>query len=241
MEKFLAALVCLFITFAAFSEGERESETSGGSGVRQFTYTGFTVVETGYGIDVKIVQSQSYSVALFADPQIIDRIEIESAGRTLKIGMRWGFPMFRLPWKGRARVEIGMPSLEGLGASGGSHLDVNMDAGTGSIFARLSGGSSCAGNIRCGDLEITASGGSSAELVGDCRLLRVNGSGGSVYRLAGLSVRELDAQLSGGSSAETSVSETVSLRASGGSHVVYHGEALVGRQSLSGGSWIRRD
>jgi hypothetical protein len=238
MKRLLAALVCLVLSSAAFSEGSEERESKGGPGMQEFNYKGFTVVETGYGIDVKIVQSQSYSVALFADPGTMDRIVIEASGRTLRIGRRWEF--FPLPWNRKARVEISMPSLEGLSASGGSHIDVVMDAAAGEVLAKLSGGSSLSGSISAGTMEIKGSGGSSAELAGSSSLLRVSGSGGSRFRMAGFPARSLDADLSGGSWVEGVVSDSMTVRASGGSHVVYHGDARIDRQSMSGGSWIRR-
>lgn len=207
--------------------------------MREFDYKGFTVVETGYGIDVKIVQSQAYSVALFADPDIMDSIVIEASGRTLRIGRRWEF--FLRPWGRKARVEISMPTLEGLGASGGSHIDVVMEGSAGEVIARLSGGSSLAGSISADTLEVRGSGGSSAELAGRSRLLRLSGSGGSRFRMAGFPSRELDADLSGGSSVDGSVSDSLTVKASGGSHVIYHGEPRVERQNLSGGSWIRKE
>jgi hypothetical protein len=239
MKRLLAAVVCLVLSQAAFSEGNRESESMGGSGMREFDYKGFTVVETGYGINVKIVQSKTYSVALFADPDIMDRIVIEASGRTLRIGRRWEF--FLLPWNRKARVEISMPTLEGLGASGGSHIDVVMDGAAGAVITTLSGGSSLSGSISADTLEIRGSGGSSAELAGRSRLLRLSGSGGSRFRMAGFPARELDADLSGGSSVDGSVSDSLTVRASGGSHVIYHGDARIERQSLSGGSWIRKE
>jgi hypothetical protein len=239
MKRLLAALVCLVLSSAAFSEGNEERESKGGPGMREFDCTGFTVVETGYGIDVKVVQSQSYGVALFADPEIMDRVVIEASGRTLRIGRRWEF--FPLPWNHKARVEISMPTLEGLSASGGSHIDVAMDASAGEIFVRMSGGSSLAGSVSADSMEIRGSGGSSAELSGSARTLRISGSGGSRFRLAGFPARTLDADLSGGSWAEGTVSDSLDVRASGGSHVSYHGDARIERQNLSGGSWIRRE
>ena len=241
MRKLPAALVCLFLSAAAFSEGEWESEASQGSGVRQLDFAGFTAVETSYGIDVKIVQSQSYSVTLFADPDVIDRILVETYGRTLRIDVRREFLWFGRPMGRKARVEIQMPDLEGLGASGGSRLDVDMDAGAGGLLVRLSGGSSFRGDVHAGDMEINGSGGSSAELTGGCGRLRLHGSGGGFYGLFDFTARELEAELSGGSAVEASVTDVVSVRGSGGSHVVYRGNARIERQQLSGGSWIRRD
>lgn len=207
--------------------------------MREFDYKGFTVVETSYGIDVKIVQSQSYSVVLFADADIMDRIVIEASGRTLRIGRRW--ELFPFGWSRKARVEISMPAVEGLGASGGSHIDISMNDPSSRINVHLSGGSSMAGNLTTDTLEIGGSGGSSAEIAGTATVMRLSGSGGSRFRMAGCPARDLDADLSGGSWVEGTASGSLTVQASGGSHVTYHGDARVDRQSLSGGSWIKKD
>ncbi len=242
MKKLTAGLLSLFISFAAFSEGEQEHGESQGTGSRSFNYSGFTAVDTGYGIDVEIAQSASYSVKLYADPDVIDTIVVETAGRTLRIYMRWEFPrsLFSWGWGGDARVEISMPTLEGLSASGGSRVTVDMDDEGGEIQADLSGGSSLVGTLRTGRMEIHGSGGSSVRLSGGCGHLTLEGSGGATYRLYDFSAEDLDADLSGGSSAEAMVVKTMNVRASGGAHMYYRGDPRVEKQVLSGGAWIRQ-
>ncbi len=239
MKKLLTAFICLLAAGAAFSEGNQETDTEGGSRMREFDYKGFTVVQTGFGIDVKIVQSQSYSVVLFADEDIMDRIVIEASGRTLRIGRRW--ELFTFGWSRKARVEISMPRAEGLEASGGSRIEVSMNDPSSRVIVHLSGGSSIVGNLTSDHLEIDSSGGSSAEIAGAASVLRLSGSGGSRFRMAGCPARDLDADLSGGSWVEGTASGSLTVKGSGGSHVTYHGDARVERQSLSGGSWIKKE
>ena len=198
-------------------------------------------METGWGIDVNIEQSDAWHVALFADPELEDRIVVEKVGRTLQIGLRdfpFPFPIWR---HGRAHVEIAMPVLEQVKASGGARVVVRMDVRDGDVRASLSGGSGISGTLRCRDLSIDGSGGSSARLEGSADTLTLHGSGGATCTMPDFSVREADIRLSGGSSARLSVDQSLSVRASGGSHVVYHGSPSIDRQSLNGGSWIRSE
>jgi hypothetical protein len=234
------AAICIlaaFIAAASFAEGVGESPFSGEG--EQLPYREFTSVETGWGIDVTIDQGDTWHVALFADPDLRERIVLEKYGQTLQIRMRWE-PFFFRP-HGRARVEVTMPMLVRVKASGGARVVVNMDAGDSDVHVRLGGGSGLSGTLRCRDLSIEGSGGSSARMVGSGDILTLRGSGGTVYSLSDFSAREADIRLSGGSSARVSVDERIALRASGGSHVIFRGAPSIERHLLSGGSWIRSE
>lgn len=241
MGRLIAAMACVVLVAAGCQGGNAERATEGGSIVRELDYRGFTAVDTGWGIDVKIAQSPTYRVALFADPVMAGKILVERSGSTLRIGRarRFYLPPWTLKWK--ARVEISMPTIERLSASGGSHADVAMDVAAGGVDVRLSGGSSLAGTITSATMEIDGSGGSSAELAGGTTRLELSGSGGSRFRMASFVATDLDARLSGGSSVEIAVSGSLTVRGSGGSHVVYRGDGRVERQELSGGSWVRKE
>ena len=232
----LCILVAL-VAVASFGEGSEESTFSGDG--QQFGYRDFTSVETGWGIDVSIEQSDTWHVALFADPDLLDRIVVEKIGRTLRIGMQ-DFPFFIRP-HGRARVEISMPALQQVKASGGAGVVVRMDAGANDVRASLSGGSRLSGTLRCRDLSVEGSGGSSVTMEGSGDTLALRGSGGTVYAVTDFSVRKADIRLSGGSSAQVSADERIALSASGGSHVVYRGAPSIDSEHLSGDSWIRNE
>jgi hypothetical protein len=237
MRKPMLTLLCLCCALCAYAEGRDETE---GTGVRHYDYRGFTAVETGWGIDVQILQTDDFSVTLFTDPETASRIEIVLVGSTLKIGMRQN--SWFLGFKGgSARVEIGMPALRRLEASGGSHVELVFDTGTSTLLANLSGGSSLEGNLHAAGLEIEGSGGSTARLTGAAKSLDVRGSGGSGCMLTDFQASDANVDLSGGSWAEVSASGTLTVHASGGSHAVVKGNPRIGNQDLSGGSWIRRE
>ncbi len=230
-------ILAAFVAVASFAEGSSESPFSGEG--QQFPYRNFTSVETGWGIDVTIEQSDTWHVALFADPDLMDRISVEKYGQTLQIGLR-DFPFLFRP-RGRARVEIAMPVLDRVKASGGARVVLQMDARDADIRASLGGGSGLSGTLHCRDLSIDGSGGSSVRIEGSCETLTLRGSGGTVCALPDFNVREADIRLSGGSSARIAAEERVALRASGGSHVVYRGAPSIDSEHLSGGSWIRSE
>jgi hypothetical protein len=235
------ALALLVLACAALPAAAAGSEEVGMSGARQYPYEGFTRIEVGFGMDLDVAQSGSYAVAVTADRDLLERVEVEKRGDTLWIGMRWGLPVIRLWRHGRARASVSLPDLEGLQANGGSRVSLNADRAARTVRVGLSGGSSVTGSLRCDAVRLEGSGGSTAELSGSCASLQAEGSGGSVFQLGQLAAREARVSLSGGSSAEVAAAERLRVTASGGSHVVYHGDPRVEAPDLSGGAWVRRD
>ena len=64
---------------------------SGTLDTEKMTFTDFTIVEVGWGFDVDIDQSDSYSISITADDNIFDYIETSKTGNTLKIGLKLGY------------------------------------------------------------------------------------------------------------------------------------------------------
>ena len=65
-----------------------------GSGIldtEEMTFTDFTIVEAGWGFNVDINQSDSYSISITADDNMFDYIETSKTGNTLNIGLKLGY------------------------------------------------------------------------------------------------------------------------------------------------------
>ena len=201
----------------------------------------FTGVTTGSGIDVQIARSDAWAVELAADRQVIDRIVVEKRGEVLWIGLPDGVFARGRFLASQARVLISIPGLERLEAGGGSRVQIGMNQPETDLEVILSGGSSLAGTLVCADLSISGSGGSVFQLSGSAAHAALSGSGGSHLRLSSLQAISVDVELSGRSTAALSVSERLSVTASGGSGVAFRGDARVERQELSGGAWLRRE
>lgn len=217
-----------------------EAQWEGEAGVRRFTYQGFTGVEIGGAFDARIDQGAQYAITVYADERDMDRVFVRSDGRTLEVGMNW-WPPLRLSFlRSRPRIEIVMPRIERIGASGASRVSIRCDAGGDGVDVELSGASEALGSVRSGSLRLEGSGASRAELSGGSGRLTLSGSGASRFRLMGLEVGEADVRLSGASRAEV-VTARLAVDASGASGVLYRGDPVLVRIDMSGGSWIRRD
>jgi len=202
----------------------------------EMDFSDFTRVEAGYGFEVEITQSRSYSVSITADNNLFKHIEVSKDGETLKIGLKPRITFGSVTLK----AKITMPDLYIINLSGGSKANITGFSLSHDFSAELSRGSRVTGNITAGDTSFDLSGGSQVNLEGTADDLVVSGSGGSQLYLEAFSVDNADVHLSGGSRATVNIDGTLDVYLSGGSQVSYVGEPTLGDIDLSGGSRVNR-
>jgi hypothetical protein len=199
-------------------------------------FTDFTIVEVGWGFEVEISQSDSFSVNMTADDNILDYIEVSSLGNKLTIGLKWGYGYQNVNLK----AKITMPDLYELEFSGGTHGTIEGFSTSHEFVLELSGGNSLIGNFTTsGDAQFALSGGSRLiELDGAANNLRISASGGSQLELLNFPVHNASVNLSGGSRANINPDGRLDANLSGGSHILYFGDPIMGIINMSGGSTV---
>ncbi len=200
---------------------------------KKYDFKDFSKVEAGSGMLVNISQSSSYSIEINAEQEDFKYLKVEQTGNTLEIYIDRN----NYRKHGDIKVKILMPSLTGLDLSGGAEGKLSMNIKD-NFECGLSGGAELSGNLSCGDIKLEISGGGVISLNGTGENLTAEGSGGSVYHLRDFSVKNVDADLSGGSRLEIKMNGTLDVDGSGGSRVVYYGNAKLGHTDFSGGSGI---
>lgn len=205
---------------------------------RNFNFSGFTEVNVGYGMHVVITQGRNFQVTVTAEPDTFERLKVYKSGPALQ------FEMNSNGWfrnnRGRVDIEITMPVLKGMDLSGGAECDLTMDVASENVHLGLSGGAELKGQLRCADIEVSASGGGEITLAGSADKLRLDGSGGSEFHLRDFGVKDVAADMSGGSTATVNMNGTLDGELSGGSEIVYYGTATVGNTDFSGGAKVRK-
>ena len=196
-----------------------------------YGYTDFTRVEVGYGFQVELVQSNSYSISITVPTASFNFVQVSKEGETLVISLTETF-------RGTKKAEITMPSLTGLTLGGGSHGNITGFKSANTLDIDLSGGSHLKGDIEAGDTGFNLSGGSHTTLSGSANVLNVDVSGGSHLTLGAFSVSNADVRLSGGSHATIKVDGILDADLSGGSHLRYTGQPSLGSIVKDGGSSI---
>jgi len=203
------------------------------AGIRNLS--GFDSVQTSNGIDLNVTQGDSFRVEVVASAANLPKILTEVEDDTLVIRLdRQGFSGFGL--FGGAHVNVTMPVVRSLSASGGSDLRSEGVLTGDSLSVAASGGSDVSLDLRFESLEATASGGSDMRLKGEVASLTTQAAGGSDLDAHSLTARNATIGSSGGSDSVITVTEVLAVNAAGGSDVVYFGNPSSVNVNASGGS-----
>ena len=205
---------------------------------RDLNFSGFTGVSVGWGMNLDITQGPDFRVQVTGNSEDLDQLKVEKDGDVLVFSQksRWG------GWnrRGKLSVNIVMPALTSLDLSGGSKGRISMDVASKSFSAELSGGAELNGQLRCRDVKLGLSGGAELHLAGQGGNLTIDGSGGSTCDTKEFAVQNVNSELSGGASATVNMNGELNADQSGGSEIIYYGNATLGRTDSSGGSRIRK-
>ncbi len=163
---------------------------------KELSYTDFTKVSIGYNMKVQITQGH-YRIRVKADEDVLERLIVRKEINEL---------IFKLDnsycGKKEVLIDIQMPDLTKLNLSGGAELH---------------------GELFCQNLNIDLSGGSVVKINGNCESLNSGLSGGSILSLKNFSVKDVDAELSGGSKLAVNMNGILDARLSGGSQLTHYG------------------
>lgn len=175
------------------------------------------------------------------DDNLTDRIEAMvvagAAGDELHLGIKPGMSVRNATLS--ADVTVGQ--LDRLAASGASRVTLAPAITSPALELIASGSSTVDGALGSGKVQATLSGASTLAVTGQVQDLRLTASGASRLPISGLTVRRLDAMLSGTSHATVTVTDSMAAQAAGASVLRYRGNPSVTRSQTSGMSSIARD
>ncbi len=213
-----------------------ESFTGSGNVVtREEAISDFDKVEISHSFVVDIKQGESFSVVIRVDDNLIEQLQVEKFGSTLKIGLK---PGISLVSNATLEAEITMPELTLLDLSGASNAKISGFKSTKNLTVDLSGASSLRGDIGAGDISIDLSGSSDANLTGSGGNLTLDASGSSDVDLSDFPVADAGIDASGASTVTVNPSGRLDVEASGASNVYYLGDPGMGTIDTSGASSV---
>jgi Putative auto-transporter adhesin, head GIN domain len=229
--SFSFLLLLFFLSASVFADSKTKT----------YDYKDFNGVSVGSGMHVTVSQSSSYSISITADEKDFEDLKVEKRGKSLEIYYDhnvWG--LFGHHRRGNVEIKITMPQLTAMDLSGGAVGNITMDVDGKSFSAETSGGAELNGNLTCGNISVETSGGSKVELSGKGENLNAEGSGGSRVKMKNFIVKNVNADLSGGSTCWVNMNGTLNSDQSGGSHLYYYGNVSLGNTSFSGGAGISK-
>ncbi len=223
----------------------------------QYENTSFANVQVDGAFKLEVTRSDSFSIQVTAQENILEHIKVEQSENTLKISVDSGGIFWAWGMRVQPLVKITMPVLSVLDSSGacnsivrGFSSDENfklvlsgasiadIDLETYDASFSLTGASQVTGNLKGHNNRLNLSGASTARLGGSGNNLNIQASGASIADLATLFAGDVRIDLSGASRARVVPNGQLNAFLSGSSRLEYGGNANLGTVQVSGGSTI---
>ncbi len=253
MNNIFTTLLCLLAATAATSCGplerkadnlaRRMTEETFRSGrkpvVRQREVVGsFQDIAVSTGIRVEIEQSEENSVEVSADKEIVDRVQTEVEGNTLRILYRPGTSL-----RGtltRTLVRVRCAELTGVSAASGAAVTFAEGIESDRLELKATSGARIDGEVQTDDLILSPTSGANLTLTG--YTLRCKGSAKSGARIdaSALVSERASVSATAGAGIRIFAREHLKASATGGATVTYLGEPETSDLSAIGGGMIRR-
>jgi len=193
-----------------------------------------TSVVTGANFMVHLRMGGPAQATVTMDDNLTDRVEAIVIGDQLRLGIKPGMSVR----DATLSAEVTVGQLDRLGTSGASRVTLNPALTSPALQLIVSGASAVTGPVMVGQVQATVSGAGTLALSGQVQDLRFSVAGAGQLPLTDLTVRHLDAMLSGASHATVTVTDTLAAQAAGASVLHYRGSPSVTRSQTSGMSSI---
>lgn len=192
----------------------------------------FTNIEVSQGIDLILTQSDTKSIEVEADDNIIEHIETSISSGVLTIKMDKN-----VRTKSSRKVRVSLPVIEALSSSSGASITSNDVLKSASLDLDASSGSEIELSIEVENLISESSSGSEINLKGKALKLEAKSSSGSEINASELLANDVVAGSSSGSSLDVHPIVSLDAKASSGSAIKYFNlPKNITKNSSSGGS-----
>ncbi|MBI2303945.1 MAG: DUF2807 domain-containing protein [Chloroflexi bacterium] len=204
---------------------------------QQKDLAGFTQVEASGPLEVEIAQSNTFSVTVTVDDNLLDHV-VASVDReklrlsTENLRLFFGWPTLK--------ARITMPSLRSLRLSRAVKGTITGFKSTDDFALEVMGASKLEGSLDSGNTKIDASSASRVNLEGSGSNADLKASGASKLELGNFQVKNAKVTVDGASSATVNVTGRLDVNASGASSVYYLGNPTLGEVNISGASKLER-
>ena len=201
---------------------------------QRIAVTSFSRLEVEDTFDVTVSVGQKAAVVIRVDEGHKDALDVSVTGDTLHVGLQSGTSVR----DATLEADVTVPALSRIDTSGASQVHLSDEIDADSLELVVSGASTLDGAVEISEGRLDVSGASRANLEGSAVRLDLSVAGASSVRGVAFKAQSLTATLSGASSVELTVTDSLSAEASGASSLRYKGSPQITRQEVSGLSSI---
>ena len=227
--QFLSLVVVVFLLAGCAVPFTTQLVPSGPLVTKDYDLSDFTAVAAGSAFEVEITRSDAYSVSVTVNENLVESLEVNVSGNTLRISLK---PGFGLTGAATMKAKVTMPELTGLDLSGASRTTLAGFNSDKSLKSEVSGASTLRGDLTSGDASFNVSGASKVNLNGSAQDLNVEASGASTVDLSNFASQNTVVNASGASKVIVAPSGSLDVEASGASTVRYTGEPAKVRRTV---------
>ncbi|HKY48686.1 MAG TPA: head GIN domain-containing protein [Acidimicrobiia bacterium] len=193
----------------------------------------FSRLAVSHSFEVNVTVGEEPSLTLRVDDNIESSLDVGVTGDTLRIGLE---PRTTVS-NATLEADLTVASLDAIEGSGAVNVHLtNLEGST--LELQLSGASDVDGAVDFDSMMGEISGASNLSVSGRTATLDIEASGASDLSLLDLEVGALIVSLSGASSAEVNVTDSIEASVSGASSLRYRGDPDVTSFDVSGASSI---
>jgi hypothetical protein len=201
----------------------------------------FTSIQAEGGIDIYVTQGKETGVAVSASSDDYrEAIVAEVRGNTLYVSFKyknvWGNRMANP----KAKAYVSVNKLESINLSGACDIHIAGVLKSDDLKVVLSGASNFKGEVQLNNTQILLTGASDCKLTGKAERIKVQASGASSFKGYDMDAGDADINASGASDVQMSISNSLTVEASGASSVHYKGEPRLKGIRVSGASSFSR-
>jgi hypothetical protein len=167
-----------------FGDDRKTVIGSGKSETRTFDLKDFTAVDVRGPFEVDLKQDKKFKVAVTADDNLFEHLQVEKDGNKLVIGFKGKNMSINLKHDTPLKAEVSLPSLENLSLKGAARATVAGFKADRPVSLRLSGACRLKGSLQGDGLKVDADGASTVELAGAGKDLRLQVNGASKLEMA---------------------------------------------------------
>lgn len=234
-QRKIHCFILLIISLLAYAPARDCAKASGVLLQSAKSLKGFSGVEVGNAVAVKISRADTFSVVIEADSCAIKEVTVVQEGAILRISQKSS-----LPNSPGASIILTMPDLRFIKASGASQVTADSFSSQDNIIINLEGASSFHGSFACPRMQAVASGASFAIISGRCGKLHGEASEASFLHLGSLFSRSADIIINGASSGCVSASDSLAVDIGGASQVRYSGNPIMTGTKITGASLFEK-
>ncbi|WP_298518532.1 head GIN domain-containing protein [uncultured Kordia sp.] len=192
----------------------------------------FTIIKASEGLDVYITQSETASIEVEADENIIGLIATDINNGTLRIHTEKNIGRCKAK-----KVHVSVPNIEKIVGTSGSDVYGTNTIVTEDLEVKSNSGADVNLEVEAEYVTCSSSSGADIKISGTADSLEASASSGSDIHAKELTVKDCNASVSSGADITVYVTEKLTANSSSGGDISYYGnpESVTKNKSVAGG------